>query len=238
MKKQIKFTMHKNQLSGLIILFLAGLIMFGLGQTLSAQIIRTKPTPQVSPTPPPQRKPLVIRGTGTVVPPREFEQIRRLTPPTPLTQTEKINLFSNALRLNGVAQGVTGLIPFAFLDARTPYAKDRAALIFLNPKGVSAFSNYALFSTQKDDSGVWIYIRATKKNQWFMVDCSADVGNNKRTFKVVDPDPNTFTEVTVSGKAHLQAFLVLDPGYWSWVGFKTPPGPAWEFNYCEVTEGN
>jgi hypothetical protein len=55
MKTQIKFTTHKNQLSGLIIFFLAGLIMFGLNQKSSAQITRTKPTPtpEVRQTPPP-----------------------------------------------------------------------------------------------------------------------------------------------------------------------------------------
>src|SRR5688500_5903572 len=82
--------------------------MFGVGQTSSAQIIRTnpqvKPTPpQVRRTPPPAQKPIVFKGTGVMQKNPEVVRFGQ-SPQAPrsLTGAEKSAAFKEVMLANQV----------------------------------------------------------------------------------------------------------------------------------------
>jgi hypothetical protein len=240
MKKQIKLTTHENQLSGLIILFLAGLIIFGLGQTLSAQIIRTKPTPPlvVRRTPPLVQKIIVFKGTGTQQPPPKFERSVQVRPPAALTQEEKLNLFKEALLSNGVAQGVTGVIPFAELSVRTPYFENKAYINFYELYATYSKDNAVVFRNINTPKILWLlYIKPTKADQWFLIDCRLNVYGAAATFQIRGPDENLVAETTIIGDGRIQALLAAQNNNWQILSFTTT-GIQYEATLfpCEITK--
>jgi hypothetical protein len=246
MKKQIEFTMYKNQLLISIILFLAGLTMFSSGQTSSAQVIRTGPTPplvrrtppQVRRTPPPAQKIIVFKGTGTQQQLPKFERSEQVRAPAALTLPEKQNLFNEALRLNGVAQGVSGVIPFADLSVRTPYFENKAYINFYELYATYSKDNAVLYRNINTPKILWLmFIKPTKTGQWFLIDCPLNVYGAAATFQIRGPDENIAAETTIMGDGRIQAFLIAQNINWQVLSFITK-GIQYEATLfpCEITK--
>jgi hypothetical protein len=248
MKKQIKFTTPKNKYHILIFALLTGMILLGFIQTSTAQIIRTKPTPQVRATPPLQvrrtpplaQKIIVFKGTGTQqqqLP--KFERSEKVRAPAALTLSEKQNLFNEALLSNGAAQGSIVEIPYATLNARTIYFENRASIDLVNA-AVRTQDNYILFRNKEHETWFELNIKPTKAGQWFMIDCS------------ITPEDNTpggmilfqiyglgfIAEKAVYGADHIQMFLLAQNNNWHEISVVAPRGSMWVLHSCEITKND
>jgi hypothetical protein len=229
-KRQIKFTTHKNQLSILIIVLLAGLTMFGVGQKSSAQIIRTDP--QVKPTPPPAQRIIVFKGTGTQQPPPpKFERSEKVRTPAALTTSEKQNLFNEALQLNGVPP-IALVMPYAVLTPRTPYFENKAGIKFSNVDFTTA-ENIVGFRGGNSYTWFVVYVKPIKAGQWFMVDCSLGVEEG-RNFTIEGSIAGTTATTKVPKNRHIQIFLEAVSDDWHHIIFQADPGPYWYFYSCEI----
>lgn len=243
MKNKFNIQYRTQQMLVSAIVFATGfMLLFGLFQSASAQIIRTNP-PSIkpTPTPTPQRKILVFKGTAAeekLGP--EFERFKNLPMPTVLSSAEKQNSFNEAMLENGFNTHFV-VLPYAFLTARNPYVKDRAALSFFNPYGVVTLEGIGNFATYGFDeggkeSGFTVSVKPTKIGQWFMVDCSLSVADSRK-FNIKMPD-GSLMEKTVSGTEHLQVFFLSQKIGWHYFSFNTPPGTPWMLSSCEVTTPN
>jgi hypothetical protein len=236
MKSKFNIRCRTNQnFASSLVLIAAFILLCGLFHTSSAQIIRPN-LPVAKPTPTPPQKLIVFKATGAGKPRSKFGQITKLSPPAPLSQTEKQNLFNQALLSNGAGGIISLELPFAVLSPRATYIDDKAALEFYTASGVSTRQGFAYFDDQKQSS-FWVYIKPTKINQWFMVDCSLTVSNGSRTFKISEPTSGVVAEKTISGADHIQVFLQSQYADWDLVAFETiGPGSPWFFYSCEVTK--
>jgi hypothetical protein len=243
MKKQNKYTSNKIQYSIPILVLLAGSFLLCLVQPASAQIIRTNP-PVAKPTPPPPKKPMVLKAAGEIKPNAEIGIIRNLPPPGALTNTEKQALFSEAIGLIRPLEAAL-VIPYALLTPRTPYVAERAEIEFYNLYNISTRYNVALFvytSTSGFMGGKSVFlvrVKPAKKDQWFLVDCSVGVQpDQNRTFKISGAGGGVM-EQTVSGAAHLQMFFQAEGNDWHTIHFETGPAATlertWVLYSCEVT---
>jgi hypothetical protein len=237
MNSKFKSSYCKYQSCVLALIFLGGLMLFGLCQRSSAQIIRTNP--QVKPTPTPDRKPIVFKGTGGEKPDSEVQQVKRFSTPAPLTQSEKQASLNEVLRSNGVL-GRVGLIQsYATLNPQTIYVDNKAALEFSNSKNVSGRKDYVSFDNDESSTAFIVWIMPAKINQWFMLDCRVgSVGG--RTFKIQAPG-NPPTEKFIynsESTVHLQVFLLAEHKYWHSIRFETDSVGVWTFHSCEITATN
>jgi hypothetical protein len=238
MNNKFKSQYRNHHNSVWILMFLTGLMLFGLYQTLPAQIIRTNPqvrttpTPQVKRTPPSAKDVIVFKGEGVKKTRPDIKQVNATPPPEPLTEAEKQALFNEVLRLNGVPKSALA-IPYAVLSARSTYVENRAWIATSNSR-IEGLANMVDFDGRDSYSWITVYIKPTKKGDWLMVSCSF-YSPKKRNFKIEAPDGSVASK-DITGADHIQVLFLAKDNNWHRISFETVAGPEWLFYSCEITK--
>lgn len=247
MKKQIEYKLQKNQDSVLIFIFMAGVLLAVFCQISSAQITRTRPTPQVSPTPP-QRKTTIFKGAGREEQDSITEQLKQIPAIQPLSPGEKRNLFAGALNdSEGVLSQLTGTIKiYATLNAQNSFVRDKALINFYNADFVGTISlmsanpvmPFVHFKGVNKEQSVRIRLKPAYIRQLLMVDCGVFTGAGggffDPPFKITGPD-GSVTEKTINGGGHLLAFLLAQDTTWQTITIRRD-SEEWTLLSCEVTD--
>jgi hypothetical protein len=255
MKKQIKFTTQNNQLSGLIILFLAGLMVLGLCQTTAAQVVKPKPPPQVKPVSPVAQKKMVFKSKGVTLPPAErFGGMKQRSPGFLAEATRRLRA---TMTENG-DPNTAAITSYLSLSPRTPYVENKGFLQLFNSRAVRPGNNFADFGINTDwitdtfnNGTVEVWIKPARAGQWLLADCT--VWNRSGTFEVEQAARNKWS-LNITGEGHLEIFINAEDTNWqrftishvtpSTIGLKEMTFRErnekfqWHFYSCEVTATN
>jgi hypothetical protein len=241
MNRQFKFTTCKNQYLVLIILLLTGLMMFGLGQTSSAQIIRIKPTPtpQVRATPPAQRNAMVFKGTGALQKNPELARFGEQIPKS-LTAEEKSAALREVMLANRVVirNNNFPVQTYVMLNSQTPYVAGKGNLSYVGSVWVDPLSLEGWVIGDTNFLGVFsgkikFFIKPDQIGRWFMIDCKVvPRTTGGEPFHLTGPDGNT-TEIAYPADGHLKTFMVSQNTEWQ--KFTLERNDVFRLYSCEVT---
>ena len=238
MNSQIKFTMHKNQYLVLILILLAGFMLFGLCQTSSAQIIRTKP-PLVKTTPTPQRKTMVFKGTGVRQRSPEVAKFGQQIPKS-LTMTEKSTALKAVMLANGgvIKNENFSVETYVTLNSQTPYVAGKGNLSYVGHFWVDPLSleGWVIGDTNFlgvfESSVIKVFIKPDQPGRWFMIDCKVVPRTGGLPFRLTGPDGSA-TEIPYPADGHLKTFMVSENTEWQ--KFTIENSFVWRLYSCEVT---
>lgn len=233
MKNKFNIQYRKNQSALSILIFLAGLMLFGLCQMSPAQIVRTSPPlVRATPPPPPAKKAIVFKGSGVMQPRPESQRLRQLSFPATLSAARSSAALREAMSSGGVTVmgGEMPLETYVMLNPQTSYVAGKGSIDFVRPLMVDARNN--LVGYTESGSGFDLYIKPDRAGRWFLINCGVNALAGS-PFRIFGPD-GTIAESSINGSGNLQAFIVSQNTEWQKIGVDRPSG-WWFLSSCQVT---
>jgi hypothetical protein len=228
MKGQIKFAADKNQYSIQILVLLTMSLLFGLSQTLAAQVIKPKPTP------PGGKKVIVIKDKRIKSLPPTKENINQLPlAPASLSMAEKRNLIIRTLSENQVLVPVRRITPYVTLNPKSTFVEDKGYLDFYQTlllRTAAWFKGNAWEPFQ----GLTVGIKPQRAGQWLYVDCYVNFLQETEPILTVKTPDGVTSEQRVS-TGHLQLIVFTENTLWQKFWLTHSPEGEWVFYSCEVS---